>query len=146
VLDPFFGTGTTGAVARRLGRQWIGIEREPRYVAVARERIDSTLELDESAMRTMQSKRAQPKVPFGALIETGMIEPGAILTDSKRRWTAKVGADASVEMAGKQGSIHQIGAAAQGAPSCNGWTFWHVAQGEALVPLDELRQRYIATL
>ena len=146
VLDPFFGTGTTGAVARRLGRNWIGIEREQKYVKVARERIASTLELDESAMRTMASKRAQPKVPFGALIETGMIEPGAILTDSKRRWQARVGADASVEMSGKLGSIHQIGAAAQGAPSCNGWTFWHIEQGEALVALDDLRQQYISTL
>jgi modification methylase len=143
VLDPFFGTGTTGAVARRLGRQWIGIERETRYVAVARARIDSTLALDESAMRTMQSKRTQPRVPFGALVETGLVEPGAILTDSKRRWRARVRADASVEMAGKQGSIHQIGAAAQGAPSCNGWTFWHVALGDTLVSLDELRQRYL---
>ena len=146
VLDPFFGTGTTGAVARRLGRQWIGIERETKYVKVARERIASTLELDESAMRTMASKKSQPKVPFGVLIETGMIEPGAILTDSKRRWQARVGADASVELSGKLGSIHQIGAAAQGAPSCNGWTFWHLAQGDALVCLDELRQRYIAAL
>jgi modification methylase len=146
VLDPFFGTGTTGAVARRLGRHWIGIEREQKYVKVARERIASTLELDESAMRTMASKKSQPKVPFGVLIETGMIEPGAILTDSKRRWQAKVGADASVELSGKLGSIHQIGAAAQGAPSCNGWTFWHVAQGDVLVPLDELRQKYISTL
>jgi modification methylase len=146
VLDPFFGTGTTGAVARRLGRNWIGIEREKKYVKVARERIASTLELDESAMRTMASKRSQPKVPFGALIETGMIEPGAVLTDAKRRWQARVGADASVEMSGKMGSIHQIGAAAQGAPSCNGWTFWHVESGEALVALDDLRQRYIATL
>jgi modification methylase len=144
VLDPFFGTGTTGAVARRLGREWIGIEREKKYVKVARARIASTLPLDESAMKTMVSKRAQPKVPFGALVETGMIEPGAVLTDSKRRWTAKVGADASVEMAGKQGSIHQIGAAAQGAPSCNGWTFWHVAKGDTLVPLDALRQEYIS--
>ncbi|HEV2079687.1 MAG TPA: site-specific DNA-methyltransferase [Allosphingosinicella sp.] len=146
VLDPFFGTGTTGAVARRLGRRWIGIEREERYVKVARERIASTLELDESAMKTMASKRSQPKVPFGALIETGMIEPGAVLTDSKRRWRARVGADASVELSGKQGSIHQIGAAAQGAPSCNGWTFWHVEQSGALVCIDELRQRYISTL
>jgi modification methylase len=97
-------------------------------------------------MRTMASKKNQPRVPFGALIETGMIEPGAVLTDSKRRWQAKVGADASVEMAGKQGSIHQIGAAAQGAPSCNGWTFWHVTQGDSLVCLDDLRQKYIATL
>ncbi|MFN3944802.1 MAG: site-specific DNA-methyltransferase [Allosphingosinicella sp.] len=144
VLDPFFGTGTTGAVARRLGRNWIGIEREARYVKVARARIESTLPLDESAMKTMGSKRAQPKVPFGALVETGMIEPGAVLTDAKRRWTARVRADASVELGEKQGSIHQIGAAAQGAPSCNGWTFWHVAQGEALVPLDLLRQRYLA--
>ena len=146
VLDPFFGTGTTGAVARRLGRQWIGIEREAKYVSVARERIDATLELDESAMRTMASKKSQPKVPFGALIETGMIEPGAVLTDAKRRWQARVGADASVELAGKLGSIHQIGAAAQGAPSCNGWTFWHVEQAGALVVLDDLRQKYILTL
>jgi modification methylase len=146
VLDPFFGTGTTGAVARRLGRQWIGIEREKRYVKVAKERIASTLELDESAMRTMASKKGQPRIPFGTLIETRMIEPGAKLTDSKRRWQALVHADASVEFGGKQGSIHQIGAAAQGAPSCNGWTFWHVEQGGDLVCLDDLRQRYIATL
>jgi modification methylase len=146
VLDPFFGTGTTGAVARRLGRQWIGIERESKYVKVAKERIAGTLQLDESAMRTMQSKRAQPKVPFGALVETGMIAPGATLTDAKRRWSARVGADASVELAGKMGSIHQIGAAAQGAPSCNGWTFWHIEQEGGLVALDDLRQRYIATL
>lgn len=146
VLDPFFGTGTTGAVARRLGRQWIGIEREKRYVEVARARIDSTLELDESAMRTMQSKRSQPKVPFGALIETGMVAPGATLVDSKRRWKAQVRADASLEMSGQQGSIHQMGAAAQKAPSCNGWTFWHVAENGGLVPLDTLRQRYLLTL
>jgi modification methylase len=144
VLDPFFGTGTTGAVARRLGREWIGIERESRYVAVARERIAATLALDESAMRTMQSKREQPRVPFGALVETGLVQPGAVLTDAKRRWSACVRADASVELGGKQGSIHQIGAAAQGAPSCNGWTFWHVEDGDALVPLDALRQRYIS--
>jgi modification methylase len=146
VLDPFFGTGTTGAVARRLGRQWIGIEREKKYVKVARERIAATLPLDESAMRTMASKRTAPKVAFGVLVENGMIEPGAMLTDTKRRWQARVGADASVELAGKHGSIHQIGAAAQGAPSCNGWTFWHVEQGGALIALDDLRQKYLAAL
>jgi modification methylase len=146
VLDPFFGTGTTGAVARRLGRQWIGIEREKRYVKVAEERIASTLELDESAMRTMASKKGQPRIPFGTLIETRMIEPGAVLTDSKRRFQALVHADGSVEMAGKQGSIHQIGAAALSAPSCNGWTFWHVEQAGNLICIDDLRQSYIATL
>jgi modification methylase len=146
VLDPFFGTGTTGAVARRLGRQWIGIEREKRYVKVARERIDSTLELDESAMKTMASKRSAPKVPFGALIESGMIAPGTLLTDAKRRFQATVCADASLEMAGQQGSIHKMGAAAQNAPACNGWTFWHVEDSGALAPLDVLRQKYIAGL
>src|SRR3954464_10853344 len=94
VLDPFFGTGTTGAVAKRLGRQWIGCERERRYVRVARERIDSTLPLDESAMKTVASKRSQPRVPFGALIETGMLAPGTELMDSKRRWRARICADA----------------------------------------------------
>jgi len=147
VLDPFFGTGTTGAVARRLGRRWIGIEREKRYVRVARERIDSTLELDESAMKTMASKRSQPRVPFGALVEIGMIQPGTLLTDSKRRWQARVRADASIEMAGEAGSIHRIGALVQGAPTCNGWAFWHFEEEEGgLAPLDALRQRYLLTI
>jgi modification methylase len=146
VLDPFFGTGTTGAVARRLGRNWIGIEREKRYVRVARERIDSTLELDESAMKTMASKRSAPRVPFGALVEIGMIQPGTVLTDSKRRWQAQVRADASIEMNGEAGSIHRIGALAQGAPACNGWAFWHFEEEGGLAPLDTLRQRYLLTL
>ncbi|MDB5694192.1 MAG: site-specific DNA-methyltransferase [Alphaproteobacteria bacterium] len=146
VLDPFFGTGTTGAVARRLGRQWIGIEREKRYVRVARERIDSTLPLDESAMRTMASKRSLPRVPFGTLVETGLIVPGTPLTDAKRRWTAHVCADGSIERDGVQGSIHQVGAAAQGAPSCNGWMFWHIERDGLLAPIDLLRQQHVLTL
>jgi modification methylase len=146
VLDPFFGTGTTGAVARRLGRHWIGIEREKRYVRVARERIDSTLELDESAMKTMASKRSAPRVPFGALVEIGMIQPGTVLTDTKRRWQARVRADASIEMDGQAGSIHRIGALAQGAPACNGWAFWHFEDEGALIPLDSLRQRHLLSL
>jgi modification methylase len=146
VLDPFFGTGTTGAVARRLGRHWIGIERESRYIRVARERIDSTLKLDESAMKVMASRASQPKVPFGAMIESGMITPGTMLTDAKRRWSARVLADATLEHAGQQGSIHKIGASVQGAPSCNGWTFWHVEEGGALAPIDTLRQKYLANL
>ncbi len=146
VLDPFFGTGTTGAVARRLGRHWIGIEREKRYIEVARDRIDATLALDESAMRTMASRRTLPKVPFGVLVETGMVPPGTRLTDAKRRWSATVLADGSVAWGVEQGSIHKIGAAAQGAPSCNGWMFWHVEEAGALLPLDALRQRYLAAL
>src|SRR4051812_30912698 len=146
VLDPFFGTGTTGAVARRLGRQWIGIERESRYVEVARARIAATLALDESAMKVMASRATQPKVPFGALVESGLISPGTILTDARRRWSARVQADSTLEYDGRQGSIHKIGAAVQGAPACNGWMFWHIEREGALAPLDILRQAYLASL
>ena len=143
VLDPFFGTGTTGAVARRLGRRWIGIEREPAYVKVARERIASTLPLDESAMGVMPEKRSQPRVAFGLLVESGMIAPGTRLTDAKRRWSALVGADGSIECDGHSGSIHKVGAALQGAPSCNGWTFWHVEQAGSLTLIDSFRQSHL---
>ncbi|RJF90762.1 site-specific DNA-methyltransferase [Sphingomonas cavernae] len=143
VLDPFFGTGTTGAVARRLKRHWIGIEREANYIEAAQERIEAALPLDESAVVTMQSPKAQPKVPFGALIETGMLKPGALLMDSKRRWRATVRADGSLEAEGATGSIHKLGATLQGAPSCNGWTFWHFEDADGLKPIDALRQNYI---
>ena len=146
VLDPFFGTGTTGAVARRLGRRWIGIERESSYVKVARERIDSTLPLDESAMQTVPDKRDQPRVAFGTLVETGLIPAGSTLTDAKRQWTATVRADGSIAGGNHSGSIHKVGAALQKAPSCNGWTFWHVAQNARLVLLDTLRQEYLSSL
>jgi modification methylase len=146
VLDPFFGTGTTGAVARRLGRRWIGIEREPSYVKVARERIASTLPLDESAMQVVPDKRSAPRVAFGLLVESGMVAPGTMLTDSKRRWQAKVCADGSIACEAQAGSIHKVGAALQGAPSCNGWSFWHVEEAGKLQPIDTLRQRHLAGL
>ena len=147
VLDPFFGTGTTGAVARRLGRRWIGIEREPAYVKVARERIASTLPLDESAMTMMTESRSAPRVAFGLLVESGMIPAGTGLTDAKRRWTATVRADGSIACESHAGSIHKVGAALQGAPSCNGWTFWHVEQsGGELRPIDYLRQQHLSAL
>lgn len=146
VLDPFFGTGTTGAVARRLGRRWIGIEREPAYIEAAAARIAEALPLDESALSIMQSAKGQPRVAFGTLVETGYIAPGVALTDARRRWRAVVRADGSLECTGGggAGSIHKLGATLQGAPSCNGWTFWHVEGGEeGLQPIDTLRQRYL---
>ena len=146
VLDPFFGTGTTGAVARRLGRKWIGIEREPKYVKVARARIAATLPLDESAMTVMADKRSAPKVAFGLLVESGMVPPGTLLTDAKRRWQAEVRADGSLACDGRTGSIHKVGAGLQGAPSCNGWTFWHVDGGGPLEPIDTLRQKHLMTV
>ncbi|MEO8455477.1 MAG: site-specific DNA-methyltransferase [Sphingomicrobium sp.] len=146
VLDPFFGTGTTGAVARRLGRRWIGIERETAYVKVARQRIDSTLPLDESAMQTVTDKRDQPRVAFGVLVESRLVPAGTTLFDAKRRWSARVRADGSIASGAHSGSIHKVGAALQSAPSCNGWTFWHVEQAGALRPLDALRQQHLANL
>jgi modification methylase len=146
VLDPFFGTGTTGAVARRLGRKWIGIERERAYIDVARARIASTLPLDESAMTTVPDKRNAPRVAFGLLVEGGVVPPGSVLTDSKRRWTATVGADGALTCGAHQGSIHKVGAALQNAPSCNGWVFWHVAGTGELTPIDTLRQAHLMGL
>ena len=143
VLDPFFGTGTTGAVAKRLGRRFIGIEREIGYIEAAKERIAAALPLDESAITTMQAGRAAPRVAFGSLIENGYLTPGAVLSDAKRRWRAEVRADGSLLCDGVEGSIHKLGATLQNAPSCNGWTFWHHETADGLKPIDSLRQTYL---
>ena len=144
VLDPFFGTGTTGAVAKRLGRSWIGIEREDAYIAAAGERIAAALPLDESAVATMQSPRSQPKVAFGVLVENSYLPAGSMVTDAKRRWRATVRADGSLlSDCGAVGSIHKLGATLQGAPACNGWTFWHHEAEGVLQPIDALRQTYL---
>jgi modification methylase len=141
VLDPFFGTGTTGAVAKRLGRHWIGIERERDYVKVAQARIAEVEPMAGQQLAVTTSKRAEPRIPFGTLIERGYIKPGTVLVDPSRRFAARVRADGSVAGRDASGSIHQIGAAVQGAPACNGWTFWHVEQEGRLVPIDVFRQR-----
>ncbi|MFT4055272.1 MAG: site-specific DNA-methyltransferase [Novosphingobium sp.] len=143
VLDPFFGTGTTGAVAKRLGREWIGCERESDYREAALERIEMALPLDESALKTMQSKRTAPKVAFGTLIETGWIEPGTELFDKKRRHVATVRADGSLVAGDVNGSIHGVGKDLQGAPSCNGWTYWHLEHEGQIKPIDAIRQLYL---
>lgn len=143
VLDPFFGTGTTGAVAKRLGREWIGCEREGIYREAALERIELALPLDESALTTMQSPRSAPKVAFGTLIETGWIAPGAVLSAKKGNFVATVRADGSLLSGTEAGSIHGLGAKLQGAPSCNGWSFWHIEHEGELKPIDALRQLYL---
>jgi len=145
VLDPFFGTGTTGAVAAKLGRRFIGIERDETYARVAKERIAHVVPVDEDLLRT-PSKRTEPRIPFGWLIERGLLEPGTLLFDMRKRHSAKVRADGSVISAEHRGSIHAVGAAVQNAPSCNGWTFWHIETKGALVPIDVLRQKVRAEL
>ncbi|MEM1053317.1 MAG: site-specific DNA-methyltransferase [Pseudomonadota bacterium] len=142
VLDPFFGTGTTGAVAKRLGREWIGCERESNYRKAALKRIEKELPLDESALTTMQSKKAAPRVAFGAVVESGLIPPGSQVFDKKRRWFATVRADGSLDCNGQMGSIHGLGKELQGAPSCNGWTFWYYENGGEMKPVDAARELY----
>jgi modification methylase len=140
VLDPFFGTGTTGAVARRLGRKWLGIERDPAYAAAARERIDKVRPLPPSPLEITKSKRAEPRVPFGTIIELGILEAGAALTDERGRIHAEVKADGTLAAQGRQGSIHRLGAQVQGKSACNGWTFWHFEVEGQRKPIDALRE------
>ena len=137
VLDPFFGTGTTGAVAKRLGRHWIGIERDPDYAAAARERIDQVSTLPPMALETLRSKRAEPRVPFGTIIELGILKAGSVLSDERGKIRAEVKADGTLRAGGRQGSIHRIGAEVQGKTACNGWTYWHFEKQ----PIDILREQ-----
>ena len=139
VLDPFCGTGTTGAVAKRLGRRFVGIEREEIYRDAAERRIASVEPLPAASLAAFQTARDAPRVPFSALIERGMIAPGADLFDAKRRHKALVRADGAIALGGAVGSIHRIGALAQGLEACNGWTFWHVERKGALTLIDALR-------
>ncbi|MBC7154137.1 MAG: site-specific DNA-methyltransferase [Rhodobacteraceae bacterium] len=145
VLDPFFGTGTTGAVAHMLGRNYIGIERDAGYRDVAKARLARTRPYDKAAIEVSTSKRTEPRVPFGQVVERGMLRPGEVLT-GPRGQTAKVRADGTLVSADTKGSIHQVGAALEGAPSCNGWTFWHFRREGQVIPIDILRQQIRAEM
>ena len=134
ILDPFFGTGTTGAVAKKLGRHFIGIEREAAYRKVAQKRIDNTRRYDRSSLEVTRSKRSEPRVPFGQLVERGMLTPGEELRSLNGRHRAKIRADGTLVAHDTRGSIHQVGAALEGAPSCNGWTYWSFKREGKQVP------------
>jgi modification methylase len=140
VLDPFFGTGTTGAVARRLGRRWLGIERDPAYATAARARIAKVRPLPPSSLEVAKGKRGEPRVPFGTIIELGILEPGTALTDERGRIRAEVKADGTLAAQGQQGSIHRLGAQMQGKAACNGWTYWHYEAEGRRLPIDALRE------
>ena len=145
ILDPFFGSGTTGAVAKKLGRRFIGLERDPGYAKIAQARIADVRVLDTEALTITPSKREEPRIPFGWLVERGLLQPGEVLSDPSGRWNARVRADGTLATSSPtgdhRGSIHQVGAAVQGAPACNGWTFWCVNLEGKRVPIDVLRQK-----
>ncbi len=146
ILDPFFGSGTTGAVAKRLGRHFIGIERDPSYARLARKRIATVRPTDDDAIEVTRSKRAEPRIPFGWVVERGLLPPGTVLHGPAKRHHAKVRADGSLVCEDATGSIHRIAAHVQGLDACNGWTFWHFESKGTLVPIDVLRQRLRADL
>ncbi len=150
VLDPFFGTGTTGAVAKLLGRKYIGLERDPSYIAGAKARIAKVKPIEDETLLMTPSKRSEPRIPFGTVLERGLLLPGAVLSDPSGRFHARVRADGTLVSSDSRGdhrgSIHQVGAAVQGAPACNGWTFWHVRMGKDLVAIDMLRQKVRAEI
>lgn len=140
ILDPFSGTGTTAAMARRLRRHFIGIERHPDYVEAAMARVAAETPLEADAVQTTQDKREAPRIPFGSLVEQGVIAAGTVVCDKKRRVHATVSPDGTLVNGTKRGSIHKLGAQLTNAPSCNGWTFWHFERAGELLQLDVLRQ------
>src|SRR5882724_3059127 len=146
ILDPFSGTGTTGATAKRLGRQFIGIERDPAYAAAAAARILKVEPMPEASLAPFVTAREAPRVAFASLIERGMIKPGETVFDAKRKVSALVRAEGALQLGSAVGSIHRIGAVAQGAGACNGWSYWHVERNRKLTLIDEFRSEVRSTM
>jgi modification methylase len=146
ILDPFFGTGTTGAAAKRMGRKFIGIEREADYAALAKARIAKVLPASPEEMVVTGSRKSEPRIPFGTIVESGLLRAGDVLYCPKGRNAAKVRADGSLAVGDLTGSIHKVGAMVQSAPACNGWTYWHFKSDKGLAPIDVLRAKVRAQL
>lgn len=142
ILDPFFGTGTTGAVAKKIGRNFIGIEKDAHYCAGAQKRIDEVQPVENEICLEFSEKKRQPRIPFGAVVERGLLNPGDMLYDATKKHCAAVRSDGTIKSEKMEGSIHQVGAAAQNAPACNGWVYWYFEDKKrGLVSIDELRQK-----
>ena len=142
VLDPFLGSGTTAVMAKKLQRNFIGFEQDQDYIKLAKKRLKNTQPLSDDIVTMTKSRRDLPKVPFGELVEQGIIPPGAVLTDKKERYKATVSIDGTLKTKNLSGSIHQLGAKVQGLPSCNGWDFWHIKDKSKTTLLDEVRSDY----
>lgn len=141
VLDPFFGTGTTGAVAKRLGRNFIGIEKDKTYVAGAQKRISEVTPIQDDGALEYSCKRKQPRIPFGTVVERGLLTPGTVLYDSARKHKAVIRSDGTIKGKDIEGSIHQVGASAQNTAACNGWVYWYYEDdNHELICIDELRR------
>ncbi len=143
VLDPFLGTGTTAVVAKKLGRRYLGIEKDKKYFKAANERINEAKVIEESHLDTLKNNKSKPRVPFGSLVELGIIKPGTNIFDQKKKINAKIMVDGSIKHKESSGSIHKIAAKIMGTESYNGWTYWYYNVGDSMVPIDNLRQRFL---
>ena len=144
ILDPFLGSGTTATVAKKLGRNYFGIEKEKNYFKAAEQRIKAAKPIEDDLLDTLKNNRSKPRIPFGSLVELGIIKPGTNIFDNKKKITARIMADGSIKHNQAEGSIHKVAATILGAESCNGWSFWHCDINGRTYPIDYLRQRLIS--
>ena len=144
VFDPFLGTGTTAVVAKKLDRNYFGIEKEKKYFKTAKQRLEKTIKKEDHYLDTIKNNKSKPRIPFGSLVELGIVKPGMSVFDQKKKVNAKIMADGSIKYQNSEGSIHKVAAKIIGAESCNGWTYWHYKIGGNIFPIDNLRQRLIS--
>ena len=144
VFDPFLGTGTTAVVAKKLGRNYFGIEREKKYFKTAKQRLEKTIKMEDHYLDTIKNNKSKPRIPFGSLVELGIVKPGMSVFDYKKKVNAKIMADGSIKYQNSEGSIHKVAAKIIGAENCNGWTYWHYNNNGSMLPIDDLRQRLIS--
>ena len=144
VFDPFLGTGTTAIVAKKMGRNYFGIEKELKYFNAAKDRLQKTEKIEDDYLDSIKNNKSKPRIPFGSLVELGIIKPGTNIFDEKKKINAKIMIDGSIKHQNFEGSIHKIAAKIIGAESCNGWTYWHYNKNGSMVPIDNLRQRFIS--
>tara|TARA_Y100000996_G_scaffold368585_1_gene315043 strand:- start:163 stop:1233 length:1071 start_codon:yes stop_codon:yes gene_type:complete len=144
ILDPFLGSGTTATVAKKLSRNYFGIEKEKNYFKAAEQRLEATKPFEDDSLDTLKNNRSKPRIPFGSLVELGIIKPGTNIFDNKKKITAKIMVDGSIKNNQAEGSIHKVAATILGAESCNGWTFWHYEINGRTYPIDYLRQKLIS--
>ena len=143
ILDPFLGTGTTAVVAKKLGRKYLGIEKDNKYFKYAYERLDRTKKIETDTLDTLKNNKSKPRVPFGSLVELGILKPGSKLFDSKKKIEAKIMVDGSIKYKENEGSIHKVAAQIMGSESYNGWTYWHCNIDGNDIVIDNLRQKFI---
>ena len=144
IFDPFLGTGTTAVVAKKLGRKYYGVERDKTYFKAASERINKTKVIKEDYLDIVENNKSKPRIPFGSLVELGILKPGTVLFDPKKKFNAKIMVDGSIKSKEAEGSIHKVAAKIMGTESCNGWTYWHCNINGSTVLIDSFRQKFIS--